>query len=164
MECDRSEIGVDAAGKKEEENDRGREGKRQGRERILQAVGCQKQAVWAKNSIFLAKFRQKIKKHLHNCRIFRNFVVAIYLGVRLHAGTRTYSEKTVSKSITNRDTGRLETKRITKKPKTKTTSKVKSKATSKTKTKVKSKGKTNSKIQFLMFLKIQEVILQQFHL
>ena len=92
MECDRSEIGGDAAGKKEEEmereKDRGREGKRQGKERILQAVGCQKQAVWAKNSIFLAKFRQKIKKHLHNCRIFRKFVVAIYLEyacTRVHA-------------------------------------------------------------------------------
>ena len=83
---------MDAAGKKEEEmereKDRGREGKREGKERILQAVGCQKQAVWAKNSIFLAKFRQKIKKHLHNCKIFRNFVVAIYLEyacTRVHA-------------------------------------------------------------------------------
>ena len=47
-----SGIGVDAGEKKEEEKerekDRGREGKRQGKERILQAVGCQKQAVWAK--------------------------------------------------------------------------------------------------------------------
>ena len=81
MECDRSGCGRKGGGRKGE-------GKRQGKERILQAVGCQKQAIWAKNSIFLAKFRQKIKKHLHNCRIFRNFVVAIYLEyacTRVHA-------------------------------------------------------------------------------
>lgn len=42
-----SAIGVDAGEKKEEEKEREKD-------RVLQAVGCQKQAVWAKNSIFLA--------------------------------------------------------------------------------------------------------------
>ena len=42
---------MDAGGKKEEEKEREKD---RGKDRILQAVGCQKQAVWAKNSIFLA--------------------------------------------------------------------------------------------------------------
>ena len=57
MECYRSAIGVDAGEKKEERRRKEGEGKKQGidrgKGRILQAVGCQKQAVWAKNSIFL---------------------------------------------------------------------------------------------------------------
>ena len=50
-----SAIGVDAGEKKEEEKEREKDrGKDRGKDRVLQAVGCQKQAVWAKNSIFLA--------------------------------------------------------------------------------------------------------------
>lgn len=79
----------------------------------------------AKNRLF----GQKIAFFLHNfdkkskniCIIAEIFVTlwSRFYGVRLHACTRTYNEKTVSKSITNRDTGRLETTRITKKPKNK---------------------------------------------
>jgi len=57
MECDRSGCGRKEGGKKEEEKerekDRGKTGERQGKRQDFAAVGCQKQAVWAKNSIFL---------------------------------------------------------------------------------------------------------------
>lgn len=110
---------MDAGGKKEEEKEREKDrGKDREKDRILQAVGCQKQAVWAKTAFFLHNFDKKSKNICIIAEIFVTLWSRFY-GVRLHACTRTYSEKTVSKSITNRDTGRLETTRTTKKPKNK---------------------------------------------
>ena len=108
-------MGRKEGGKKEKEKDRGKTGKKAG--------FCRRSDV--KNRLFgqkIAFFLHKFDKKSKNICIIAEFFVTLwsrFYGVRLHACTRTYSEKTVSKSITNRDTGRLETTRTTKKPKNK---------------------------------------------
>ena len=122
MECDRSAIGVDAGGKKEDRRRKEGEGKRQGKDRekgrILQRSDVKNRLFGQKIAFFLHNFDKKSKNICIIAEIFVTLWSRFY-EVRLHACTRTYSEKTVSKSITNRDTGRLETTRTTKKPKNK---------------------------------------------
>ena len=80
-----SAIGVDAGEKKEERRRKEGEGKRQGKDRekgrILQAVGCQKQAIWAKIAFFLNKFDKKSK----NICIIAEFFVTLWS--RFYRGT-----------------------------------------------------------------------------
>ncbi len=100
---------------KEREKDRGKTGKK--------TEFCRRSDI--KNRLFgqkIAFFLHNFDKKLKNICIIAEFFVTLwsrFYGVRLHACTRTYSEKTVSKSITSRDTGRLETTRTSKKPKNK---------------------------------------------
>lgn len=109
---------MDAGEKKEERMRKKRRGKRQEKDRGKtgkKAEFCRRSD--AKNRLFgqkIAFFLHKFDKKSKNICIIAEFFVTLwsrFYGVRLHACTRTYSEKTVSKSITNRDTGRLETTR-----------------------------------------------------
>ncbi len=113
---------MDAVGKKEERRRKKKTGERQGKDRekgrILQRSDVKNRLFGQKIAFFLHKFDKKSK----NICIIAEFFVTLWS--RFYRGTlaRMYTHvlrKTVSKSITNRDTGRLETTRITKKPKNK---------------------------------------------